>query len=147
MFKRTLVLDLINILLRMHHREVWLRKRVLFRTTAATITQQVRQYSIGTKWRHRAPILVSRWKRNVPTSPYIQNYWVSGLCTSSRILTIRKHNVLETVSVSALRWGEGDTTRLGPLERPNLNLWIQFPKRCVLLIFRVPDDGQSPEIH
>jgi hypothetical protein len=27
------------------------------------------------------------------------------------------------------------------------HLWnkIQFPKRCVLLFFRIPDDGQSPK--
>jgi hypothetical protein len=30
-------------------------------------------------------------------------YWVSGLCPSSGILNIRKHNVLETGSVSVLR--------------------------------------------
>jgi hypothetical protein len=29
-----------------------------------------------------------------------QNYWGSGLCPSSRILKIRKHNVSETESVS-----------------------------------------------
>jgi hypothetical protein len=38
-----------------------------------------------------------------------QNYWVSGLCPSSGIRITRKHNVLETVSVSVLKWREGDT--------------------------------------
>jgi hypothetical protein len=34
-----------------------------------------------------------------------QNYLVYGLCTSSRYLNTRKHNVLETGSVSVLRCG------------------------------------------
>jgi hypothetical protein len=37
-----------------------------------------------------------------------QNYWVSGLCPSFRILNTRKHNVSETASVSFWR-GEGYT--------------------------------------
>jgi hypothetical protein len=36
-----------------------------------------------------------------------QNYWVSGLCSSSGILNTRKHNVLESRLVSVLRWGGG----------------------------------------
>jgi hypothetical protein len=32
-----------------------------------------------------------------------QSYWVSGLCPSSGIVNIRKHNVSGTVSVSILR--------------------------------------------
>jgi hypothetical protein len=36
-----------------------------------------------------------------------QNHWVSGLCASSGILNIRKHNVSETGSVSVLRLGGG----------------------------------------
>jgi hypothetical protein len=39
----------------------------------------------------------------------IKNFWVSGLCISSGILNIRKHNVSETGSVSVLRRREGDT--------------------------------------
>jgi hypothetical protein len=35
------------------------------------------------------------------------SYWVCGLCSSSRILNTRKHNVLKTRSVSVLRWEEG----------------------------------------
>jgi hypothetical protein len=35
-----------------------------------------------------------------------QNYWVFGLCPSSGILKIRKHNFSETGSVSVLRRGE-----------------------------------------
>jgi hypothetical protein len=38
-----------------------------------------------------------------------QNYWLSGLCASSRILNTRKHNVSETGSDSIIRRGEGDT--------------------------------------
>jgi hypothetical protein len=46
---------------------------------------------------------------------------ISGLCPSSWIVNTRKHNVSETGSVFVLRWEEGDTTLLGPLERANLN--------------------------
>jgi hypothetical protein len=53
----------------------------------------------------------------------IQNYWVFGLCPSSGILSTRTHNVLETRSVSILRWGEETPTLSGPLERANLNHW------------------------
>jgi hypothetical protein len=42
-----------------------------------------------------------------------QNYWVSGLCPSSEILNIRKHNVSETGSVPVLMLGEGDTYFVG----------------------------------
>jgi hypothetical protein len=48
----------------------------------------------------------------------IQNSWATGLCPPSRIQNTRKHNILETGSVSILRWGEGETpTELGPLEK------------------------------
>jgi hypothetical protein len=59
------------------------------------------------------------WKgcgRKQPCST--QNYWVSGLCSSSGILNTRKHNVSEIGSV--------------------------FETLC-FLIFRILDDGQSPE--
>jgi isochorismate hydrolase len=46
-----------------------------------------------------------------------QNYWVSGLCPSSGILNIIKHNILETGSVSVLRCGQGDTYSAGPLRK------------------------------
>jgi hypothetical protein len=52
-----------------------------------------------------------------------QNYSVFGLCPSSGILETRKHNVLETGSVSVLRWEGEAHTPLGPLERANLNHW------------------------
>jgi hypothetical protein len=53
-----------------------------------------------------------------------QNYWVSGLCPSSRIVNTRKYNVSKTESVSILP-GEGrDTpTMLGPLETANVTHW------------------------
>jgi hypothetical protein len=35
-----------------------------------------------------------------------ENYWVPGHCPSSGILNTRKHNFLETGSVSVLRWRE-----------------------------------------
>jgi hypothetical protein len=59
---------------------------------------------------------------------------------------MKKHNVSETGSVSVLRWGKTPTL-LGPIERANLNHWIQFPKRYVfsLLFMKNPDDGQSPK--
>jgi hypothetical protein len=50
-----------------------------------------------------------------------RNYWVFGPCPSSGILETRKHNVSETGSVSALRWGGETPTVLGLLERANLN--------------------------
>jgi hypothetical protein len=62
-----------------------------------------------------------------------QNYWVSGLCPSSRIQNTRKHNVSETGFVSVLRRGGGEKktpTLLGPLDRASQ---IQFPKCCVCL--------------
>jgi hypothetical protein len=49
------------------------------------------------------------------------NYWVSGLCHSSGILNIRKHNALETGSVSIFKLREGTPTQLGPSETANLN--------------------------
>jgi hypothetical protein len=53
-----------------------------------------------------------------------QNYWVSGLCPSSRIINVRKHNIPETGSVSVLQ-GEGRETpiMLGPIERANVIHW------------------------
>jgi hypothetical protein len=45
----TFVLYTTTVLLRRHHCEVWLSKRILFPTAVAVITQQVRQHSIGTK--------------------------------------------------------------------------------------------------
>jgi hypothetical protein len=53
-----------------------------------------------------------------------ENYWVFGLCQSSGTLETRKHNVLETGSVSILRRGGGGEQTpnlLGPLERVNFN--------------------------
>jgi hypothetical protein len=61
-----------------------------------------------------------------------QNYLVSGLCPSSGILETRKHNVSELDLFPSS--GEGETpTLLGPIERPNLNHWIQCPPS--------PEDG------
>jgi hypothetical protein len=45
------------------------------------------------------------------------NHWVSGICASSGILNNRKHDVLETASVAALRRGEGDTYSVGSLRK------------------------------
>jgi hypothetical protein len=60
-----------------------------------------------------------------------QNYWVFGLFPSSCILEIREHSVSETICFHPqVRRGKIPTL-LGPLERVNLNHWIQFPKRCV----------------
>jgi hypothetical protein len=48
---------------------------------------------------------------------------VFGLYPSFAILETKKHNFLETGSVSVLRWGGRPPTLLGPLERANLNHW------------------------
>jgi hypothetical protein len=64
----------------------------------------------------------------------IQNYWGFRLCPLSGILETRKHNVLETGSVSVLRWGGEDTWKQ-----------IQFLKHCFLVSSRIPVNGQSPK--
>jgi hypothetical protein len=48
-----------------------------------------------------------------------QDYWVSGLCPSSGILNAREHNVSETGPVS---------------------------ETLFFIVFRIRDDGQSPQI-
>jgi hypothetical protein len=50
-----------------------------------------------------------------------QNYWVFGLFPLSGILENRKHDILETGSVSILRRGGKTPTQLGPLERATLS--------------------------
>jgi hypothetical protein len=46
-----------------------------------------------------------------------QDYWVFGICASSRILkNTKEHSVSETGSVSFLGWVVGDTSLLGQLE-------------------------------
>jgi hypothetical protein len=65
-----------------------------------------------------------------------QNDRVSGHCQSSRILNIRKHNVLETGSVSILRRGEGDALRAET---------DPFSEMLCFLVFRILEDGQGPE--
>jgi hypothetical protein len=55
------------------------------------------------------------------TDEISQNYCVSGLCPSSRILNTRKYNGLENGSVSMSDEGRKIPTLLGPLERTNLN--------------------------
>jgi hypothetical protein len=63
-----------------------------------------------------------------------QNYWVFQLFPSSGILESRKHDVLETGSLSILRWkGEKTPTQLSPLERANLNHWTTPVIALVLL--------------
>jgi hypothetical protein len=51
------------------------------------------------------------------TALLLQNYWFSGLCSSSGILNVRKHNVLETGSVFVLRLREGDMYCIGSLRK------------------------------
>jgi hypothetical protein len=41
--------------------------------------------------------------------------------------------------------GRETITLLGSLERANPNHQIQFPKGCVFLVFRIPDDERNPE--
>jgi hypothetical protein len=51
-----------------------------------------------------------------------QNYWVFALLPSSGVLENRKHGVLKTGSVSVIRLRrEKTSTKLGPLDRANLN--------------------------
>jgi hypothetical protein len=50
--------------------------------------------------------------------PGIQNHWVSGLSSSSRIPN-RNHRAAGTGSVSILRWGEVAPTLFSPSERAN----------------------------
>jgi hypothetical protein len=61
-----------------------------------------------------------------------QNYWVFGVCPSSGILEIIKHNVSETGSVSFLRWG-GRRLLLDPLERTNVNHWTTLVRLSIYL--------------
>jgi hypothetical protein len=59
-------------------------------------------------------------------------------CPSSAILNATKHNVLETGSISALRWLGEIPTVLDPLERASLNHWItgwtKFRKSLLLIV-------------
>jgi hypothetical protein len=64
------------------------------------------------------------------------------ICPSSSILTTRKHNISETGSVSALKWGGETPTLLGPLERANLNHGI-FNAQFVSSSTRVTDQTIS----
>jgi hypothetical protein len=74
------------------------------------------------------------WFWNILKMVYTtQSYWVSGLCPSSGILNTGENKVLETGSVSILRWGVGTThTLLGPLERANLSRWAWTREQNVL---------------
>jgi hypothetical protein len=72
-----------------------------------------------------------------------QNYWVSELCPTSRILNTRKNNVSETGSVSVLRWGDGDTYSVGSLRKSKP---LSLETLC-FLVFRIPDNGESPNTH
>jgi hypothetical protein len=62
-----------------------------------------------------------------------QNYWVFGLCLLSGILQTRKHNILETESVSVLRWGVGEDTysvHLVIISAPNQHLLQELYNTC-----------------
>jgi hypothetical protein len=67
---------------------------------------------------HRVIFFILRILRILKMMYNAQNYWVSGLRPSSGILGTGKQNVSETASVS-------ETLRF--------------------LVFRIPDEGQSPE--
>jgi hypothetical protein len=70
----------------------------------------VRACTLGWVW-ERDTVLCSRMFKYKS-----QNYWVFGLCLSSGILKTREHNVLETRSVSVLRWG-GETCSVGSFRK------------------------------
>jgi hypothetical protein len=61
----------------------------------------------------------------------VQNHGVSELCPLFGILNTRRHNISETGSVSFLRWERNQ---------------IQFPKRRVLCLIRIPVEVQSSDI-
>jgi hypothetical protein len=62
-------------------------------------------------------------KHNICT----QNYWVFGLYTSSGILENMTFRKLDLFLSSGEGGGE-DTSQLGPLERANLNYWIEWSR-------------------
>jgi hypothetical protein len=65
-----------------------------------------------------------------------QNYWVSGLCPSSAVLNARKHNADPVIEVGSFSKGSQQSRFHPPLH--------SFRNLC-FLVFRIPDDGQSPE--
>jgi hypothetical protein len=69
-----------------------------------------------------------------------QNYWVSGLCFSSRIVNIRNHSISEPGSASILRLGNGDTCSVGSLEK--LRLGLSKVPNGVGVSFHSPEDGK-----
>jgi hypothetical protein len=73
----------------------------------------------------------------------IQNYWGFWTFSIVRYLENRKHDVLETGSVSVLRWGERETpTQLGPLEIANQWLSLALSKGSYWVgVFPSPEDG------
>jgi hypothetical protein len=58
----------------------------------------------------------------------IQNQWVSGLCPSPGILTIKTHNFSETRLVSVLRWWERTHALSGQLETATPSHWLALCK-------------------
>jgi hypothetical protein len=81
---------------------------------------------------------------NRPKIHPTQNYCGFGLCPSSSILETRKHSILETGSVSVLRWGKTPTL-LSPLERANPNHWTrQWAKSKNAVILSIMHHHQNP---
>jgi hypothetical protein len=56
-------------------------------------------------------------KSNLQNRLSSHNYWLFGLCPTSGILEIRKHNASETASVSVLKWEGGDTYSCGTFRK------------------------------
>jgi hypothetical protein len=83
-----------------------------------------------------------------------QNYWVSGLGTSFGILKTRKHNVSKTGCFHPqvrggrhlLCWIRNlDTVDPHPPSPPPEDRNRSSFQNVVLFVFRIFDDGQSPE--
>jgi hypothetical protein len=74
---------------------------------------------------------------------FIQDYWSSGFCPSSRILKTRKHNVLEPGLRLAL---SEELNRFGVfLPSPEDAMRTSFRNVVFFIVFRIPYEGQNPE--
>jgi hypothetical protein len=78
------------------------------------------------------------YTRSLSSKQSFQNYWVFGLFPSSGILESRKHNVLETGSISILRWGGKTPILLSPIERVNLNHWTTPQSQSYFMTASLP---------
>jgi hypothetical protein len=78
------------------------------------------------------------------------NYWVFGLRPSSSILETRKHDVLETRSVSVVRWGREISSFYGTQQSRCLLLHPRtetdpVSETLCSLVSTISDDGRNPK--